>query len=339
MANPEERPDDRPELPTRVPFAEPFPGTAERDWKSPVDHAAAPPVRRPRSSLAEATGIPRQRSGRVGGVSPGPAPTPAPAPAPVAPPAPADRVTAAEPAGAVRPWHSRVLPAAVAASILVAGGLWWSQDRAAPAAPQTAPAPAAAPTMRITAPADGASAGVGSDTAPALSASAAGPAATVAPAAPGASPRAKAPAAKPAKSSPPPGGAAVNTAGRNLALGAQATASSVEGRAWVAANAVDGDLESRWSSQFSDPQWFMVDLGKRWEVSTILLHWENAHATAYRVEVSTDGRQWKQVYSTADGQGGDVTVQVPKLPVQQVRMYGTKRSTDYGFSLLDVEVR
>jgi hypothetical protein len=82
-----------------------------------------------------------------------------------------------------------------------------------------------------------------------------------------------------------------------------------------------------------------VDLGKRWEVSTILLHWENAHATAYRVEVSTDGRQWKQVYSTADGQGGDVTVQVPKLPVQQVRMYGTKRSTDYGFSLLDVEVR
>ena len=38
MANPEERPDDRPELPTRVPFAGPHPGTVERDNWSHVSH-------------------------------------------------------------------------------------------------------------------------------------------------------------------------------------------------------------------------------------------------------------------------------------------------------------
>jgi hypothetical protein len=71
----------------------------------------------------------------------------------------------------------------------------------------------------------------------------------------------------------------------------------------------------------------------------VLLRWENAHATAYRVELSTDGKKWKQVYSTTDSTGGDVTVQVPKAPARLVRMYGTARSTQYGYSLLEIEVR
>jgi hypothetical protein len=57
------------------------------------------------------------------------------------------------------------------------------------------------------------------------------------------------------------------------------------------------------------------------------------------VDVSTDGRKWKQVFTTTEGQGGDVTVQVAKVPARMIRMYGTKRSTEYGYSLLDVEVR
>jgi hypothetical protein len=83
----------------------------------------------------------------------------------------------------------------------------------------------------------------------------------------------------------------------------------------------------------------MVDLGKRWEISEVLLHWENAHATAYRVEVSDDGRKWRQVYRKTGEQGGDVTVPVAKLSARYVRIYGTARSTDYGYSLNDVEVR
>ena len=368
MANPEERTDDRPELPTRIPFAGPHPGTVERDWRSPVPRTKSPSGatgQRSRTSLPRAVGVPRQRSILADGSGPSPAvaersgpdaPAAGPSQASPAEPGPAKRAATAEPAkrvvaaepagpatadGAGRALRSRILPVAVAASILVAGALWWSQDPAAPSVPQLAPAPTAAPTMRITAPGADASAGVGSDTASTKSASDAG-ATSGGPASSGGSPAAGRPA-KSAKPSPNGAagatGAAVNTSGRNLALGARATASTIEGGHWAAANAIDGDLATRWSSQFSDPQWLMVDLGKRWEISEILLHWENAHATAYRVEVSADGKKWKQVYSTTQGQGGDVTVPVPKTPTKLVRMSGTKRSTDYGYSLLDVEVR
>jgi hypothetical protein len=140
------------------------------------------------------------------------------------------------------------------------------------------------------------------------------------------------------EASPPASKASANTSGRNLALNSAATASSTERGNLAASNAVDGDPATRWSSGFSDPQWLRVDLGARWQISKIRLNWENAHATAYRVEVSTNGTTWKSVYSTSDGQGGNVLVEVAKLPARFVRMYGTKRSTDFGYSLFELDV-
>jgi hypothetical protein len=314
MAKPaEQRPGDRPELPTRVPFAGPHPGTVERDRQPPGPRTVA------RTPLLRATGF------RPPGVVASPAPAPDPRPQPVA----ADVVPPRRP----RSW---ILPAAVAASVLVAGALWWSHDRADPAAPQAAPVlpPAVAPTMRITVPGTGTSAGVGSDTSSTGSAASTGSASSGGPASSGGSPAASRSAEPVEKAT-----AAVNTTGRNLALGSRATASSVERSSWRPTYAIDNNTATRWSSGFSDPQWLTVDLGKSWEISEVLLRWENAHATAYRVELSTDGKKWKQVFSTTDSAGGDVTVQVPKIPARLVRMYGTARSTAYGYSLLEIEVR
>ena len=154
----------------------------------------------------------------------------------------------------------------------------------------------------------------------------AGPAKSVAPPPP-TSPSPSAPKASP------------NASGRNLALNGKATASSTEADYLQASNAVDGDPETRWSSAFSDPQWLQVDLGARWQISEVRLSWENAHATAYQVELSTDGTTWTSVYSTTSSQGGDVIVKVAKIPARFVRMYGTKRSTDFGYSLLELDVR
>jgi hypothetical protein len=74
-------------------------------------------------------------------------------------------------------------------------------------------------------------------------------------------------------------------------------------------------------------------------ISEIRLAWETAHATAYRVQISTDGTTWKTVYRTGYGQGGNVVVRVAKLPARFVRMYGTERSTTYGCSLFELDVR
>ncbi|MGH8922389.1 MAG: discoidin domain-containing protein, partial [Actinomycetes bacterium] len=46
-----------------------------------------------------------------------------------------------------------------------------------------------------------------------------------------------------------------------ISQGKAVTASSVENSGTPASAAVDGNTGTRWSSQFSDPQWIRVDLG------------------------------------------------------------------------------
>ncbi|MFI5932344.1 protein kinase [Actinoplanes sp. NPDC051494] len=133
--------------------------------------------------------------------------------------------------------------------------------------------------------------------------------------------------------------ASANPGGRNLALDATVTASSSEGDPWAPANAVDGDTTTRWGSGFSDPQWLIVDLGARWQISEVQLRWENAYGVAYRVEVSADKKKWTPVYRTTAGTGGTVSIDADKASGRYVRVYGTKRINQYGYSLYEVEIR
>jgi len=86
--------------------------------------------------------------------------------------------------------------------------------------------------------------------------------------------------------------AAAPAAGTLLSQGKPVTASSSEGASTPATAAVDGDLGTRWSSTFQDPQWLQVDLGTTATLDQIVLRWEAAYATGYRIEVSNDGQRW-----------------------------------------------
>jgi hypothetical protein len=129
-----------------------------------------------------------------------------------------------------------------------------------------------------------------------------------------------------------------NPSGVNLALRGTATASASEGDPWLPANACDGDTSTRWSSGFSDAQWIRVDLGSAWQISEVVLVWEHAYGAAYRVETSLDGKTWKRAYSTTTGAGGTVRI-AARTEARHVRMYGTKRSGIYGYSLIELEIR
>jgi len=133
--------------------------------------------------------------------------------------------------------------------------------------------------------------------------------------------------------------ALANPTGVNLALNRPVLASSAEGDHWGPGYAVDGKLDTRWGSAFSDPQWISIDLGAKWQISKIRLSWENAYATAYRVQVSAGGSTWKSVYSTTSGTGGNITINAGKAVGRYVRVYGTKRSSQYGYSLFEIDVR
>lgn len=125
--------------------------------------------------------------------------------------------------------------------------------------------------------------------------------------------------------------------GGNLALNKPAVASSTEGEAWVAAHAVDGDTNSRWSSSFSEGQWIYVDLGSSRSISGVVLKWEGAYGKGYQIQVSDNASDWTTVHTEANGNGGIDDIPVSTIG-RYVRMLGTERGTGYGYSLWDFEV-
>jgi hypothetical protein len=122
-----------------------------------------------------------------------------------------------------------------------------------------------------------------------------------------------------------------------LSQGKPATASSTENAGTPAANAVDGNTGTRWSSAFSDPQWIQVDLGATATISQVILNWESAYATAYQIQTSANGTTWTTVYSTTTSTGGVQTLTVSGSG-RYVRMNGTARATGYGYSLWEFQV-
>jgi F5/8 type C domain/Putative Ig domain len=123
----------------------------------------------------------------------------------------------------------------------------------------------------------------------------------------------------------------------DAALNHPATASSTENAGTPAADAVDGNTGTRWSSAFSDPQWLQVDLGSSQTICQVSLNWETAYATAFQIQTSPDGSTWTTIYSTTTGTGGVQTLNVSGTG-RYVRMYGTTRATQYGYSLWEFGV-
>lgn len=122
----------------------------------------------------------------------------------------------------------------------------------------------------------------------------------------------------------------------DLAAGRTATASSTQ-LFYPASNAVDNSLTSRWASSYADGQWLRVDLGAARPVARVVLRWEAAYATAYQVEVSSDGSAWTQVAAVTGGDGGLDNVAFAAVNARYVRITGQTRATSYGISLYQVE--
>jgi hypothetical protein len=127
-------------------------------------------------------------------------------------------------------------------------------------------------------------------------------------------------------------------AGTLLSQGQPTTASSTEAGWTGAALATDGNTGTRWSSLFTDPQWISVDLGATRSVSRVRLNWEAAYGKAYRVEVSTDNQNWSTVNTQPASDGGIDDITFTAANARYVRVTGTARATQWGYSLWEMEV-
>ncbi|GAA3442878.1 discoidin domain-containing protein [Planomonospora venezuelensis] len=122
-----------------------------------------------------------------------------------------------------------------------------------------------------------------------------------------------------------------------LSQGRTATASSTENHGTPAKDAFDGSTGTRWSSASSDPQWLQVDLGSVQELGRVVLTWEAAYATAYKVQSSQNGTTWTDLKTVTGGDGGVDSWEVAGSG-RYVRMLGTARATGYGYSLWEFQV-
>jgi chitinase len=125
----------------------------------------------------------------------------------------------------------------------------------------------------------------------------------------------------------------------NAALNKTATASSVEETGFEAYKAFDGNATStRWSSAYTDTEWVKIDLGALQNVSRVVLKWENAYATSYRIETSADNATWAVQKTVTAGVGGVEDLSFATVSARYVKMAGVKRATEYGYSLWEFEV-
>ncbi|MFD8570291.1 discoidin domain-containing protein [Streptomyces sp. NPDC059639] len=135
---------------------------------------------------------------------------------------------------------------------------------------------------------------------------------------------------------PPP------VSGTNIAQGKTATASSQQTTDYgdcpcLASAAVDGKNDTRWASDWSDPQWLQVDLGSSQSFKHVQLNWETSYAKAYTIQTSDDGQNWRTVHEVTDGNGGIDDFDASGTG-RYVRVNGTARGTGYGYSLYEFGV-
>jgi hypothetical protein len=133
------------------------------------------------------------------------------------------------------------------------------------------------------------------------------------------------------------GTAATASCSTNLAFQRTATESSQENGSFPPGNAFDGNIETRWSSGFTDNEYLEVDLGARYPLCSVEIFWEAAYATAYRIELSSDGTTWTTAASVSGNTDLHNTLTISGN-ARYVRMQGVSRATQYGYSIWEMRV-
>ncbi len=116
-----------------------------------------------------------------------------------------------------------------------------------------------------------------------------------------------------------------------------ASATSQESATLGAANAVDTDINTRWSSAFADPQAITLDYGTSKTFSRVLLTWQNSYAVDYRVEASVNGLSWTNLITVVNSDGGVDDLTGLSGQGRYLRITGTRRSGTFGYSLWEME--
>ena len=138
---------------------------------------------------------------------------------------------------------------------------------------------------------------------------------------------------------------------KNIALNKPSKASSVY-KTFDSSRAFDGrtdgsdDNQSRWVSlrkkentdKDIDYQWIYVDLENIYNIDKVVLNWEGACATDYKVQVSNNAKNWTDVAHITDGESGIKELSFNDVQGRYVRVECLNPTGQYGYSLWEFEV-
>jgi len=145
--------------------------------------------------------------------------------------------------------------------------------------------------------------------------------------------------------SPPAGAAAKPVKIEHAAVGAKVIATSTHkgvGNEAEPEAVVDGDLSTRWSSEYSAPQWLEIYLPKMTALARVRLHWEQACAANYSVSLLSASNEWKKVYlyfnpkAKAAKRVDDIDLKDARATAIRLDLLAAV-NTNWGFSLYEVE--
>lgn len=109
------------------------------------------------------------------------------------------------------------------------------------------------------------------------------------------------------------------------------------------AESIDGK-QSRWVSlrtkenPDAENEWIYVDLGANYDISKVILNWEGSGAKEYKIQISNDAKEWKDVTHVSDGNGGIDEFTYKDMTARYVKMQGIVPGGIYGYSLWEFEV-
>ena len=127
----------------------------------------------------------------------------------------------------------------------------------------------------------------------------------------------------------------------NLALSKPTLASTEENATYTSAKATDGDAAvSRWASSFANASdWIYVDLQSNYSINRVVLKWEAAFASQYKVQISTDNvfTENETVSTQTASDGGTDDLAISGIG-RYIRILCTAKAlAPYGYSLFEIE--
>ncbi|MFR1378057.1 MAG: discoidin domain-containing protein [Clostridium neonatale] len=134
----------------------------------------------------------------------------------------------------------------------------------------------------------------------------------------------------------------------SLALNKKVISSSNEADGLSGKYITDGDLNSRWGSDWinntdNSPEYVYVDLEDVYDINKVKIYWDNAFAKNYEIQVCNenpeDENSWIKVLDIDDGNGGEDDIEFNDVNARYVRIYCKEMGlAPFGYSIKDIEI-